>query len=39
MGELAATLVDTLLPALPYRQWVFTYPHALRRRWRKSRGC
>ncbi|MBK6847504.1 MAG: transposase zinc-binding domain-containing protein [Proteobacteria bacterium] len=31
MGELAATLVDTLLPALPYRQWVFTYPHALRR--------
>ncbi|MBK6847470.1 MAG: transposase zinc-binding domain-containing protein [Proteobacteria bacterium] len=31
MGELAATLVDTLPPALPYRQWVFTYPHALRR--------
>ncbi len=31
MGALAATLVDTLLPALPYRQWVFTYPHALRR--------
>jgi hypothetical protein len=31
MNEVAATLCDTLLPQLPYRQWVFTYPMALRR--------
>jgi hypothetical protein len=30
MSEVAATLVDTLLPPLPYRQWVFTYPIPLR---------
>ncbi len=30
MSEIAATLVDTLLPAVPFRQWVFTYPVPLR---------
>ena len=30
MVESAALLVDDILPELPIRQWVVSFPHALR---------